>query len=45
MLSLRLTKYHTMKMCPVLNQVPRHEDVRVSEGRAPRILNLGTSWR
>jgi hypothetical protein len=32
---------------PVLNIVPRHEDVCVSKVIAPRILNLkfGTRWR
>jgi len=34
-----------MKMHPVLNQVPRHEDVWGSWGTAPRILNFVTRWR
>jgi hypothetical protein len=29
----------------VINQAPRYEDVWVSRGIAPRILNLGTRWR
>jgi len=33
------------KVAPVLKKVPRHEDVGVSGGIAPRILNLGTRWR
>jgi hypothetical protein len=44
-LSLCLTKYHAMRMYPMLNQALRHEDVLVSGGIAPRILNLGTRWR
>jgi len=30
---------------PVLNRVPRHEDVLVEWGVPPHILNLGTRWR
>jgi len=30
---------------PVLNEVPRHEEVLGSGGLAPRILNLGSRWR
>jgi len=30
---------------PVLTQTPRHEDIWVSGGIAPRILNLGTKWK
>jgi hypothetical protein len=40
-LSLCLTKYHTMKTHPVLNQAPCHEDVLWNGVIAPRILNLG----
>jgi hypothetical protein len=32
------------KVVPVLNQVPRHEDVMGSGGIAPYILNLGNRW-
>jgi hypothetical protein len=31
------------QVVPVLNKVPRHEDVRGSGGIAPRNLNLGTT--
>jgi len=44
-LSLCLTKSHVVKTCPLLNSAPRHEDLWVSGGIAPRILNLGTRWR
>jgi hypothetical protein len=33
------------KVVPVLNYVPRHEDVLGRGGIAPRILDLGTRWR
>jgi len=33
------------EVVPVLNQLPRHENVWVSASIAPRILNLGTRWR
>jgi len=36
---------NTGKVVPVLNQVPRREDIWRSEGGGPRILNLGTRWR
>jgi len=39
--SLCLTKYHALKMCPV----PRHEGVQESGGIAPHILNLGTRYK
>jgi len=32
------------KVFPVLNQVPRLENVLGSEGITPRILNLGARW-
>jgi hypothetical protein len=38
--SLCLTKYHTMKTYPVLN-----EDLWGCGGIAPRILNLSTRWK
>jgi len=34
-----------MKIYPVLNYVLHHEDVWVSGGIAPPILNLDTRWR
>jgi len=34
-----------MKMYPVLNLAPRHENVWASGGIAPRILRLGTRWK
>jgi len=34
-----------MKKYPLLNKTQRHEDVRESGSIAPRILNLGTTWR
>jgi hypothetical protein len=37
-LFLCLTKYHTMKMYPVLNLAPCHEDVFESGGTAPHVL-------
>jgi hypothetical protein len=42
--SLYITKVKG-KVVPVLNQAPRHEGVLGSGGIAPRILDLGTSWR
>jgi len=30
---------------PVVNSAPRHEDVWVSGGIAPRILSLDTRWK
>jgi hypothetical protein len=33
------------KVFPVLNYVPRHQNVRGSGGIALSILNLGTRWR
>jgi len=33
------------KVAPVLNQVPRHEDIGESGGIAPHILDLSTRWR
>jgi len=44
-LSLYLTKYHTIKMYPVLNEVAGCDDIRERRGMAPRILNLSTRWR
>jgi len=44
-LSLFLTKYQAMKMYPVLNQAPRHEDVWGSGATALSILKLDTGWR
>jgi hypothetical protein len=44
-LSLGLTRHHAMRAYHVLNQAPRQEGVWVSESIAPRILNLGASWR
>jgi len=37
-----LTKYHTMKTYPVLDQELCHEDIQGTEGIAPHILNLST---
>jgi hypothetical protein len=42
-LSLGLTMYNAMRMYPVLNQPPRHEDVWWSGGIPPRI-NPGARW-
>jgi hypothetical protein len=39
------TKYHAMKMYPVLNYAPCHEDALGSGGIVPSILNLDTKWR
>jgi len=33
-----------MKIYPVRNQAPHHEDVWEIGGIAPPILNLGTKW-
>jgi hypothetical protein len=44
-LSVGLTKYHAMKMCPVLNQAPNHEDVWGNRGIAALILNLSVIWK
>jgi hypothetical protein len=43
----RILNLGTLKVkLPIcLNQVPRHEDVEESKSIAPRILNLGSSWR
>jgi hypothetical protein len=40
-LSLCLTKCHTIKTYDSLNSATRHEEVLVSGGIAPCILNLG----
>jgi hypothetical protein len=42
-LSLCLTKYHTLKPNPVLNQAPRHEDMWGSGG--PKIKTTLQIWR
>jgi hypothetical protein len=34
-----------VKIIPVLNEAPRHEDVLGSGGIAPRIFDLITRWR
>jgi hypothetical protein len=36
---------YKVKVVPVLHQVSRQEEVWGSRGTAPRILNLGTTWR
>jgi len=41
---LGLTKYHTMKTYPLLNQTQHHE-VWGSGGIAARILSPGAKWR
>jgi hypothetical protein len=43
-LSLCVTKYHAMKTYPVLNEAPRHEDLWVTGGVAPRILKCLLSF-
>jgi hypothetical protein len=43
--SLCLTKHHTKKTYPVLNEVPHHEDVWRRGNIASCILNLGNGWR
>jgi hypothetical protein len=38
-------KNYRNKMIKVLNEAPRHEDVWISGGIAPRIFNHGNRWR
>jgi hypothetical protein len=40
-----LTKYHAMKTYPVINEMPRLEDVSWSGGTAPLFLILDVRWR
>jgi len=39
-LSLCLIKSHAMKNCPFLNSALRHQDVWMSGGKTPHILNV-----
>jgi len=34
-----------VKNCPVLNKVPRHEDLQGRGDAAPRVIKLYTRWR
>jgi hypothetical protein len=42
---LCLTKYHAMKLYPVLNQAARHRDIWRNGGITPHLLNHGSRWR
>jgi hypothetical protein len=44
-LSLCLTKLHIMKTYPQLNEAPHREDIWMSGGITPHVLNPDTRWR